>query len=148
MIHMSQLDEMAEEPANTGGEQAEEVRWAQLIPEDQWAVYDRVIRLALDRGLKFALGGGLAFSHYAHRWRNTKDIDLYIKPDDRHAMINVLHETGLKDYFDVKDYDRQWIYRSHNGDGIIVDIIWQMANYRTQVDEEWLTRGPEITEIR
>jgi hypothetical protein len=117
-----------------------------LIPPQQWAVYEPVIRAARERGLAFALGGGLAFSHYANRWRNTKDLDLYLMPGDKDTMIEVLGACGMKDYFDVHDYDRQWIYRSHNGEGIIVDIIWQMANYRAQVDEGWLTRG-EIVRI-
>ena len=114
--------------------------WSELIPSDQWSVYERVLKLACERNLPFALGGGLAFSHYASRWRNTKDLDLYVRPQDKQAMIAVLHEAGLKDYFEVKDYDRAWIYRSHDGE-IIVDIIWQMANYRAQVDDGWLTRG-------
>lgn len=115
--------------------------WSHLIPTEQWAVYERVLQLASERGLVFALGGGLAFSHYANRWRNTKDIDLYVRPEDKDAMIAVLHDTGLRDYWEVHDYDRNWIYRSHNGEGIIVDIIWQMANYRAQVDDGWLNRG-------
>jgi hypothetical protein len=102
-----------------------------------------------DRGanaerIPFALGGGLAFSHYAERWRNTKDIDLYVMPGYRDRMIRVVEETGLKDYYDLLPYDRQWIFRSHNGEGVIVDIMWQMANYRAQVDERWLTRGPLV----
>jgi hypothetical protein len=121
-----------------------DVAWAELLPPEQWEVYERVISTARQRGISFVLGGGLAFSHYANRWRNTKDIDLYVSPDQRHALIDVVKSTGLVDLFDAQPYDREWIYRSHNGKGIIVDIIWQMANYRAQVDSDWLTRGDEI----
>ena len=38
-------------------------------------------------------------------------------------------------------YDRGWIYRG-NVDDIIVDIIWGMPNRRTEVDLDWVTRGP------
>lgn len=129
-----------------------DVSWSELIPLEQWKVYERVIEGAQAAGIPFALGGGLAFSHYAERWRNTKDIDLYVMPGYRDRMIRVVEETGLKDYYEVRPYDRQWIFRSHNGQGVIVDIMWQMANYRAQVDEGWLTRGDVVqvhgTELR
>lgn len=145
MIQMTQMDGRTNSDGSNGDPAsrlaATDISWAHLIPSDQWNVYERVIRLASERRLKFALGGGLAFSHYANRWRNTKDLDLYIRPADRDAVIAVLHDSGLTDYFDVHDYDRNWIYRSHDGHGIIVDIIWQMANYRAQVDDGWINRG-------
>ena len=134
---------------NHKSETPADAAWAGLIPHEQWAVYLDVLHRAKDRGIQHAVGGGFAFSHYSRRWRNTKDIDLYIKPADRDAMIEVLHAAGLVDYFEVLPYDRNWIYRSYKkitapgrpDEIIIVDIIWQMANYRAQVDDDWLTRG-------
>ncbi|MGN6367472.1 MAG: hypothetical protein ACTHN5_04345 [Phycisphaerae bacterium] len=122
----------------------DEVSWAHLIPAEQWSVYERTVQLSQERGIAFAVGGGIAFSHYASRWRNTKDLDIYVMPDDRYAMIQVVRDAGLVDYFDVHDYDRGWIFRSHDTHGIIVDIIWQMANYRAQVDRGWLARGDVV----
>ena len=122
------------------GTASAEASWAHLIPKEQWEVYERAIQLARERSLQFAVGGGIAFSHYASRWRNTKDLDIYVTPNDRFAMIQVVLDAGLVDYFNVHDYDRGWIFRSHDTHGIIVDIIWQMANYRTQVAGSWLTR--------
>lgn len=58
-------------------------------------------------------------------------------------MIDVVKGIGLNDYYDRVPYDRGWIYRA-TFDDAIVDVIWQMANRRTQVDEEWLTHGREI----
>jgi hypothetical protein len=55
----------------------------------------------------------------------------------------VVTEAGLVDYFDQQEYDRSWIYRGIR-DGVIVDVIWDMANHRAPVDEAWLTRGSEI----
>jgi len=131
---------------------AVKVAWAESIPPEQWGVYQDVLQRAQARGIPLAVGGGFAFSHYARRWRNTKDIDLYVTPSDRDAMIEVLQAAGLADYFEVLPYDRNWIYRSYKtvrspgrpDDTIIVDIIWQMANYRAQVDEDWLTRGDVV----
>jgi len=127
-----------------GRETVAESPWDAFIPAEQWVVYSAVLHRARAQGIEFVVGGGLAFSHYSGRWRNTKDIDLYVTPGNRDRMIKVAEATGLKDYFDVHDYDRAWIFRSHNGAGVIVDIIWQMANYRAQVTQEWLTRGEVV----
>lgn len=118
--------------------------WAAEIPDDQWDVYVKVIREARRRKLPFALGGAFATASYTGCWRNTKDMDLYILPRDREAVIAVVRDLGLRDYFDEKPYDRAWIYRAHCGD-TIVDTIWAMANGRAQVDERWIFCGPEVT---
>jgi hypothetical protein len=115
---------------------------AGVIPEEQWRVYRRVIREARASGIPFALGGAFAFASYTGLWRNTKDMDLYVLPKDRNAMVNVLHRAGMQDYYQRLPYDRNWIYRSYAG-GTIVDIIWAMANQRAQVDETWIFQGPE-----
>jgi len=117
--------------------------WTELIPEDEWRIYQRVISAAKARDLRFAVGGAFAVAAATGHWRNTKDIDLYILPQDREAMVEVLTECGLADYYGQLPYDRGWIYRSFD-EGVIVDAIWAMPNRRAQVDEEWLTRGLEV----
>ena len=116
--------------------------WPERFPPEQWALYKRVMKDARARGLNFAIGGALASTTYSGQWRNTKDIDLYIKASDREKMLAILSDAGLADYYDEKPYDRNWIYRSWRDD-LIVDVMWAMANQRAQVDDDWL-RGPEV----
>ncbi len=118
-------------------------RWKELIPREQWSVFRRVLEEARAKKLDFAFGGAFAVATYTGKWRDTKDMDLYILPGDREEMKAALAAAGLTDYFPVKDYDRSWIYRAHTGD-VIVDCIWSMANHRTDVDRAWLTRGPVV----
>lgn len=80
---------------------------------------------------------------YTGRPRQSKDIDLFVPPGSRDELIEVTRECGLCDLYDEQPYDRGWIYRAHDG-AAIVDIIWSMANYRSQIDGAWLERGPEI----
>ena len=115
-----------------------------FLPRSDWDVYSRVLKAAKARGIPFAMSGGFTFSFYTGLWRNTKDMDLCVQPHDREAAIEATREAGLHDLYDEKPYDREWIYRS-TIDGIIVDIIWQHANYRAKVDEDWVLRGPEVT---
>jgi hypothetical protein len=62
----------------------------------------------------------------------------------RDSLIAATAEAGLRDIYDRRPYDRRWIFRSACGD-TIVDIIWAMANLRTQVDEGWLREGGEFS---
>jgi hypothetical protein len=117
--------------------------WPETISEEQWSVYQRVIAHSRSAGLRFAVGGGLAVGVYTNHWRESKDIDFYVLPKDREIMQRVLTEAGLVDYYDQLPYDRAWIYRSVQGK-IIVDVIWSMANHKTDVDERWVLCGPEV----
>jgi hypothetical protein len=110
---------------------------------EKWPSYRRVIKGAQDRGIPFAVGGGFANMAYTGQTREAKDLDLIIMGCDRDAMIRITREAGLHDYFDEKPYDRAWIYRAYN-DGVLVDLIWAMANQRSKVDRAWIDSGPEV----
>lgn len=133
-----------EQPSSLFERQKVETRLWDLIPQHDWALYRVVLEAAQRQGLRFALGGGLAYSAYAQRWRNTKDMDLYVLPEERQPMIDVVKASGFADYFNRDPYDRNWIFRGYR-EGVIVDVIWQMANQRAKVDDAWLTRGMETT---
>ena len=121
----------------------QQIDWEALIPEMEWVEYRAVIDKMRERGIRFALGGGLAFSEYANRVRNTKDLDLYIYPWDRDDAREALLSTGFADYFDEKPYDRTWIFRGYK-EPVIVDLIWTSPNHRFQVDPRWLSRGRDV----
>jgi Uncharacterised nucleotidyltransferase len=115
---------------------------AGVVEESQWALYERVMDAAADAGIPFALGGAFGLATYTGSVRNTKDLDLYVLPADSARMIDLVARLGLTDYFDQAPYDRHWIYRAAHG-GIIVDIIWAMANHRADVDSWWMS-GPSV----
>jgi len=121
---------------------AQSSNWTEVVPPEQWQLYDTVMEEARRRQIPFALGGAFALASYVGQCRNTKDLDLYVLPQDRDRMIQTLTDLGLRDYHDTKPYDRWWIYRGFR-DTTIVDIIWAMANHRQQIDELWMS-GPEI----
>ncbi|HTL17128.1 MAG TPA: nucleotidyltransferase family protein [Patescibacteria group bacterium] len=114
--------------------------WTKAVSEEQWAIYSAAIDSVRKTGVPFMLGGGFALASFTGRWRDTKDIDFYIEPKNRDKVIAALSQAGFKDYFDERPYDRKWIYRSIQS-GVIVDIIWAMANQRAQVDSLWFERA-------
>jgi hypothetical protein len=121
-----------------------EFEWAQTMTPDQWEVYLSAINAVRSTGINFMLGGGFALAAYTGRWRDTKDIDLYVHPNDADTAKEALLKAGFSDYYSILPYDRKWIYRSTKKD-FLVDIIWAMANQRAQVDAQWFKRGRMIT---
>jgi len=119
-------------------------RWTEGIPDREWVLYERAIRHLRSAKIPFLLGGGFAFAAYTGRWRDTKDIDLYVEPKDREKAVRALSATGFEDYFGRLPYDRKWIYRSTRS-GVIVDIIWAMANQRAQVDASWFAHPRRLS---
>lgn len=117
--------------------------WASTITSEQWELYRDAIRAIRQAGIPFLLGGGFALALYTGRWRNTKDIDFYIRREDRDRAVKALANAGFTDYYPQLAYDRKWIYRSTRS-GVIVDIIWAMANQRTQTDDLWFDRATPI----
>lgn len=116
------------------------LRWAAAISKDEWATYCSAMRAMRSAGIPFMLGGGFALAAFTGHWRDTKDIDFYVHPRDRHSAIIALSRAGFEDYYAQRPYDRNWIYRSFK-DNRIVDVIWSMANQRAQVDELWFEHG-------
>jgi hypothetical protein len=123
-----------------------EVRGLEQIPEDQWSFYKEVIEAVKGTDCHFALGGAFAWACYTGLYRNTKDLDLYVMPDEKENFIRALSSIGATDLFASQSYDRGWIYRSTR-DGYIVDIIWAMANYRRPLDKDYIEAGP-IMDVR
>jgi hypothetical protein len=117
--------------------------WSKAISPGHWEIYLLAIQALRAAEVKFILGGGFSMATFTGRWRNTKDIDLYICSEDREKAIEALSRAGFKDYFDLLPYNRKWIYRSVRS-GLIVDIIWAMANQRAQVDELWFQRAETV----
>jgi hypothetical protein len=119
-------------------------RWAAAISAREWSQYRAAIEAVRRAGIPFMLGGGFALAAYTGRWRDTKDIDFYIRPGDRDAAVAALSGAGFGDYFATRPYDRNWIFRSVSSD-VIVDLIWSMANQRAQVDDSWFEFAGQLS---
>jgi hypothetical protein len=117
--------------------------WAKEIPDNEWTIYERAISAFQPLQRPFMLAGAFSLATYTGRWRNTKDLDFYVLPQDRQLFIDALTQAGFTDYYEKLPYVRHWIYRAWKDD-CIVDIIWAMANQRAQVDEEWFRRAPQV----
>jgi predicted nucleotidyltransferase len=86
---------------------------------------------ALERGgVPFVIGGGIAVAAYGRR-RATKDIDLYVKPEDRMSAMKALENAG----FDTNPMlDVRWLCKAYK-DGIPIDFILENIGSIVTTDE-------------
>lgn len=131
-------------PRRTSSLKPLQFRWADAISVGAWKIYRGAIRALRKEGIEFLVGGGFARAAYTGHWRDTKDIDFYVRPQDRKRAELALTKAGLTDFYPKLPYDRAWIYRSHK-QKVIVDVIWAMANQRAQVDDPWFQYAPQMT---
>lgn len=112
-----------------------------LRPEERrW--FTRAIEALNRERVPFLMAGAFGLYHYTGFWRNTKDLDVLVLPEDREAAIEAVCGAGLRDLFPDEPYDRDWIFRS-TSDGVIVDLIWRLANKADDVAPAWFDRASE-----
>jgi hypothetical protein len=122
---------------------ARHTEWTEKIPDEEWAIYQSAIDVLRSTGRPFMLAGAFSLASYTGHWRNTKDLDFYVLPQDRAPIVEALTAAGFSDFYEKLPYVRHWIYRASK-DECIIDIIWSMANQRALVDEEWFEYAPDI----
>lgn len=117
-----------------------ETAWGELIPEEQWGVFSLGVTALEANGIPCLVHGALALGIYTGRWRNTKDVDVIVRPADHERAVDALRRAGFEDYFERQNYDRSWIFRGFKED-VIFDVIWALPNHRVLIDDPWFERA-------
>jgi hypothetical protein len=90
------------------------------------------IQLLSDAGVPFLVGGAYAFAHYTGIYRDTKDLDLFIRKRDADQALVVLGQNGWRTESNVHG----WLHKAF-WDDFLVDLIFASGNGITIVDDEW-----------
>ncbi len=117
--------------------------WAEVIPEDQWRMFVGGVDALEAKHVPFVLHGALGLAAYTGRFRNTKDVDVVVRERDRERAIAAVRAAGFADYFEQEAYDRSWIFRGWQSNGIF-DLIWALPNHRVEIDAPWFDRGRPV----
>lgn len=88
---------------------------------------------ALDASaVPFLVGGAYAFFEYTGIYRDTKDLDVFVREGDLGAAFRALESAG----FEGELTDRTWIGKAWRG-GWYVDLIFSSGNGVAVVDDAW-----------
>lgn len=99
-------------------------------------MYSEVLLAMNEHAVPYAVAGAFALQKYTGIWRLTKDLDLFVKPDDVAPALEFLGEHGFR----CEIPDPVWLAKAHRGE-YFVDLISGMSNAAIIVDESWMQRA-------
>jgi hypothetical protein len=88
-------------------------------------------------GLEPMVGGAYALRTHTAIWRDTKDLDLFLRKDRIEQALALLEKKGYRTEYT----DRLWIGKAFLGP-YFVDLIFSSGNGIAIVDEHWGRRAP------
>ena len=105
-----------------------------LDPKD---VYRRCAVVLRDASVPFLVGGAYAMAQYTPLVRDTKDIDLFLRPEHVRWAMEILERAG----FQVTLPHPHWLAKAYMGP-TFVDLIFSSGNGVALVDDEWFQHAP------
>ncbi len=106
------------------------------IPEEQESLFREILELLEKKGTRFAVAGAFALREHTGICRDTKDLDLFLTPENAATALKHLQEKG----FECEVCDPVWLFKAHR-DGFFVDMITGMSNAAIVVDDSWIERA-------
>jgi hypothetical protein len=107
----------------------------QIDPVEQ-EVHGRALALLQDAGIQPMVGGAYAMRTHAGLWRDTKDLDLFVRKDQVHEALKLLAGAG----YHTEMTDPLWLAKAFDGP-YFIDLIFSSGNGIAVVDEEWEKRA-------
>ncbi|MFB3815159.1 MAG: nucleotidyltransferase [Terriglobales bacterium] len=107
-----------------------------VFADEQRRLFREVLELFNQRHIPCVVSGAFALQKHTGIWRDTKDLDLFLPPEDAALALRALAEDG----FETQIADPVWLAKAHRGE-FYVDLITGMSNAVVTVDRSWIERG-------
>jgi hypothetical protein len=105
-------------------------------PPEEREAHRRALAVLQERGFEPMVGGAYALKVHTGIWRDTKDLDLFLRKDRVEAALESLTRAGFRTEFT----DRLWIAKAFDGP-YFIDLIFSSGNGVAVVDEQWMRRA-------
>src|SRR4051794_32417758 len=89
-----------------------------------------------ESGIPFLVGGAYALARYTGIERHTKDLDLFIRPDDLERVLALFASGGDR----TERTHPHWLGKVYHDDAFI-DLIYRSGNALAEVDDEWFAHA-------
>jgi Nucleotidyl transferase of unknown function (DUF2204) len=96
------------------------------------ALYDQALARLACSGIPFLIGGAFALERYTGITRDTKDLDIFLRPEDADLALAELSTLGCRTYVPFP----HWLAKAATADGVI-DFIFSSGNGVARVDDGW-----------
>lgn len=100
--------------------------------------YKETLELLKETGVDFLLGGGFAVVHYTGLPRESKDMDIFLRPADCPKVLKYFSEKGLQTEFT----DVRWLAKIRR-DEFYTDLIFNSVHNICTVDDFWFEHAQE-----
>lgn len=106
------------------------------FPAEQESLFREVIQLMDRERVPVVISGAFALHEHTGIWRDTKDLDFFLPPQEVSRAMKLLEEAG----FQTEILDAVWLAKARR-DGYFVDLITGMSNGVVRVDYTWVRHG-------
>lgn len=106
--------------------------------EDVHAFYRDVLATFRSEQVPYLLGGGYAMRHWTGIARDSKDLDLFVRPEHAPRALSIMRKGG---YFTATPFPH-WLSKIYDGE-LYVDLIYNSGNGVTRVDDAWFEYAAE-----
>lgn len=103
------------------------------LPKEQESLFREVLGMLEQRSIAYAVAGAFALQEHTGICRDTKDLDLFLTPDNAALAVKYLRLEG----FECEVRDPVWLFKAHR-DSFYVDLITGMSNAAIVVDDSWI----------
>ena len=103
---------------------------------EQESLFREVIQLMEENRIPVVISGAFALHEHTGIWRDTKDLDFFLPPQEVGRALQVLEKDG----FQTEIPDPIWLAKAHRN-GFFVDLITGMSNGVVRVDYSWIRRA-------
>jgi len=124
-------------PVLRGVAKLEDVPGAVAVQDpEEMSAHRRALEVLQRGGIDPMVGGAYALRAHTGIWRDTKDLDLFLRKDQIHEALALLADDGYR----TELTDPLWIGKAFAGD-YFVDLIFSSGNGIAAVDEHWQRRA-------
>ena len=106
------------------------------LPPATLRFYRTTLEVLRQSGPPFLVGGAYAYACYTGIVRHTKDLDLFVRPADVRAALDVLAAVGCRTEITFT----HWLGKAFHDDDFI-DLIYSSGNGLCPVDDAWFAHA-------
>jgi hypothetical protein len=100
--------------------------------------YLKALEALDDAGVQYLVGGGYALTEHTGIIRDTKDLDVFVRPGECRRTVDVLASAGYRTEWTWPHFLAKALYGPY-----FVDILFNSGNGLSPVDDEWFAYAPE-----
>lgn len=109
-----------------------------FLDQEAREFYSAALKMMNESEVPFLLGGVFAFAHYSGIYRQTKDLDVFIRERDVQAMLAAMERAGFRSEITYP----HWLAKAWQGE-MFIDLIFKSGNAVSIVDDSWFEHAVE-----